>query len=113
MRSGQKIVTKIPLTELWNESGTVTDQRVRNLDVSHIIELLRTAPVQFLVADCGLKLKWIPTQQRLKFWKTVQPHIAEPRKPIYLKQFPNEIAYAASEWRGLAGECLVLLEKHH
>jgi hypothetical protein len=113
MRPDQKIITQIPLTELWDEGGTVTDQRVRNLDVSHITELLRTAAVQFVVADCGLKLKWIPTQQRLEFWKTVQPHIAEPGKPIYLKQFPDEIAYSASEWRGLAGECPVLLEKHH
>jgi len=31
----------------------------------------------------------------------------------YIKQFPNETAYTASQWCGSAGECLILLEKHH
>jgi hypothetical protein len=113
MRPEHRIVTKIPLTELWDESGTLTDERVRNLDASNIIELLRTGLVQFIVADCGLKLRWIPAQQRYEFWKTAKPQIADPVKPIYLKQFPNGTAYSASEWRGRACECFVLLETHH
>jgi hypothetical protein len=113
MRSDQKIVTRIPLTELWDASGKLTDERVRDLDTSSITELLRAGPVQFVVADCGLKLRWIPTPQRFDFWKRARPQIADPGKPIYLKQFPNETAYSASEWRGRTGECLVLLEKHH
>jgi len=69
--------------------------------------------VQFVVADCGLKLSWIPTQQQFEFWKTVRPQIADPMKPIHLEMFPNETAYTASEWRGRTGKCLILLEKHH
>lgn len=113
MRPDQRIVTKLPLTDLWDERGTLTGERVRNLDQSNLADLLRTGPVQFAVADCGLKLRWIPTQQRFEFWKAVQLQIANPLKPIYLKQFPGETAYTASEWRGLTGECLILLEKHH
>jgi hypothetical protein len=113
LRPDQRIVTKIPLTELWDESGTLTGQRVRYLDVSNLTELLRAGPVQFLVAEAGLKLRWIPTQQRFEFWKTVRPQIADPVKRIYLKQFPNETAYIASEWAGRTGECLILLERHH
>ncbi|HKW64513.1 MAG TPA: hypothetical protein VJN89_18315 [Candidatus Acidoferrum sp.] len=65
------------------------------------------------VADCGLKLKCIPTEQRFEFWKKAGQQIAHPEKPIYLKEFPNETAYIASQWLGRAGECLILLEKHH
>lgn len=113
MRADQRIVTKIPLTELWNDSGTLANKRVRYLEKSGIIELLRTCVVQFVVADCGLKLMWIPAEERFEFWKTVKRQIAEPEKPIYLRQFPNETAFIASEWRGAADECWILLEKYH
>jgi hypothetical protein len=69
--------------------------------------------MQFIVADCGVKLNWIPTHERFEFWKTARPQIAEPMKPIQLDQFPKETAYTASERRGRTGECLILLEKHH
>ena len=113
MKPGQRIVTKLPLAELWDESGTLTGDRLRNLDQSNLAELLRTAPVQFVVADCGLQLRWIPTEQRFEFWKAIRLQIADPSRPMYLKQFPNETAYMASEWRGRSGEPLILLETHH
>jgi hypothetical protein len=103
----------MPLTELWDDGGTLTGERVRNLDHADLVELLRSGPVQFLVADPGVKLRWIPIPQRYEFWKTVQLQIADPMKPIYLKQFPSETAYTASEWLGRTGERLILLEKHH
>lgn len=64
-------------------------------------------------ANCGAKLNWVPTQERFEFWKTVRRQIADPMNPIRLDRFPNETAYTASEWRGRAGERLVLLETHH
>ena len=113
MRADRRIVTKTPLTELWDENGTLTGKRVRNLDQSALLDLMRSGSVKFVVADCGLKLNWISTKKCFEFWKTVRPHIADPTKPIYLGQFPNETAYIASEWRNRAGECLILLEKYH
>jgi hypothetical protein len=104
---------KVPLTELWDDGGTLTGERVRNLDQTDLAELLRAGPVQFLVADAGLKLRWIPIPQRFEFWKTVRPQIAHPEKPIYREQPPSDTAYIASEWRGRTGECLILLEKYH
>jgi hypothetical protein len=74
---------------------------------------MQTRPVQFIVADCGMKLNWVPLHSRFEFWKTVRPQIADPSQPIYLKQFRNETAYIASQWRGNTEECLVLLETHH
>ena len=106
-------MTKLPLAELWDDGGTVIRERIRQLNTNDIAELLRVDPVQFVVADCGLKLEWIPTSQRYEIWKTVKSQIASPNKPIYLAQFPNETAYIASEWRSATGDCLILLEKHH
>jgi hypothetical protein len=103
----------MPLTELWDDEGTLVGERIRNLDESDLVELLRTRPVQFLVADAGLELRWMRTPQLFEFWKTVRPQIAHPEKPIYREQVLNETAYIASEWRGRTDECLILLEKYH
>ena len=113
LKPDQRIVTKLPLTEVWDENGTLHGGRVRHLDQNLIRELVRTGTVQFIVANCGTKLNWIAVNDRFEFWKTVRQQIADPSQPIYLKQFPNETAYIASEWHGSAGECLILLEAHH
>jgi hypothetical protein len=110
LKPDKRIVTKLPLTEMWDETGTLLGERIRHLDPNLVRELVQTDPVQFIVADCGAKLNWIPAQERFEFWKTVRPYIADPSKPITLKQFPNETAYIASQWRGSAGEWL---ETHH
>ena len=113
LRVDQRIVTRIPLTELWDENGTIASERIRSLDENTLLDLVRSGSVQFVVADCGLKLNWIPREKRFDFWKSVRPQIADPAKPIVLERFPSETAYIASEWRGRADECLVLLERHH
>ena len=103
----------MPLAEIWDDSGTLSGERIRELDQSGLRELVRSSPVQFVVADPGLKLNWIPAEKCFEFWKGVRSQIADPTKRIYLRQFPNETAYIASEWRGRPGECLILLEKVH
>ena len=103
----------MPLTETWDDSGILADKRVRNLDRSTLLELVRSGPVQFVVADPGLKLEWIPTEERFQFWKAVRHQIADPQKRIRRDGFPKEAFYIASEWRGRSGERLILLEKHH
>jgi hypothetical protein len=67
MRADQRIATKIPLTALWDESGQQTSERVRNLDQNGLKELLRAGPIQFVVADCGLKLQWVSIEQWFEF----------------------------------------------
>lgn len=115
LRPDQRIVTKLPLAELWDDQGTLTGGRIRSLHRSNLAELLRSGPVQFVMADCGSNLEWIPMDERFAFWKRIQQQIADldPHQPIRLEQFPNETPYTASQWCGRAGECVVLLEKHH
>jgi hypothetical protein len=113
LRPDQRLVTRIPLTELWDEDGILADKRIRNLDQSALLELVQSGPVRFVVADPGLKLEWIPTERRFQFWKAIKPQITDPGKRIRREDFPNQTFYTASEWRGRSGECLILLEKHH
>lgn len=113
LRPDQRIVTRLPLKELWDGTGALSGERIRSLDQSSVGELVRGGTVRFIVADCGLKLEWIPAQRQFEFWKTVRPQVADPAKPIRLEEFPGATAYVASEWRGRDGECLVVLERYH
>jgi len=115
LRPDQRIVTKLPLAELWDGEGTLMGGRICPLGQNSLAELVRTGPVLFVVADCGTHLEWKPMQERFAFWKAIQSQIADPdpHHPIRLEQFPNETAYTVSKWRGRNGECVVLLEKHH
>jgi len=40
MRSDQRIVTKLPLTELWDETGALPGERIRHLDENLIRGLI-------------------------------------------------------------------------
>jgi hypothetical protein len=96
MRPDQRIVTKLPLTELWDETGALPGERIRHLDENLIRGLMGTGQVQFI-----------------EFWKAIRPQVTDALRPIYLERLPNQTAYTASEWRGRTGECLILLETHH
>ena len=113
MRPEKRIVTKMPLTEIWDDAGAITGERIRYIDQNNVRELVRSCAVQFVVVEPGLKLDWIPIEKRFAFWKRVQPQIANRDKPLQRAEFPHEFFYIASEWRGRAAECLVLLERHH
>jgi len=113
MRPDQRIVTKLPLTELWDETGALPGERIRYVDENLIRGLMGTGQVQFIVADCGAKLNWIPMQERFEFWKVIRPQVADAGRPIHIERFPNQTAYIASEWHGRSGECLILLEMNH
>ena len=80
MRPDQRVVTKMPLTEIWDDSGTLNGERIKYLDESTLRELVGSSCVQFIVAYPGLKLDWIPTEKRFEFWKTIRPQIADPAK---------------------------------
>jgi hypothetical protein len=113
MKADQRIVVELPLTELWDETGALPGERIRQVDGNLIRGLMGTEQVQFIVANSGAKLNWIPMQERFEFWKATRPQVADALRPISLERFPNQTAYIASEWRGRTGECLILLETHH
>lgn len=112
-----RIVTQLPLPELWNEHGLVEATRERTRRRADVKSLLQSTPVQFVVADVGKHLRWIPEEDRFVFWKSdARDHIVEdPERPIDIYAYPEGYAYVASEWVGdpLAPARIVLLERYH
>ncbi|MDI1436660.1 hypothetical protein [Polyangium sorediatum] len=113
MRHG-KVVTRIPIEELWTADGALAATRLRTLDRVAIRDLLRRGPVRFVVADVGHCLRWIPPAERFDFWKRDgDPHLVETDE-IHLEDFPHRMAYLASEWTVAGDEApILLLEVYH
>ena len=109
-----KIVTQIPLVELWRDDGFTTTSRERWLAADDIASLLRVGRIQFVVADVGTPLRWISLGDCYDFWKReVQPHLAAPESKTSLDDFPGGYCYFASEWSSRDGAPIIVCERHH
>lgn len=97
-------VTRLPLTELWDQSGTRPARVLRDdLTEDDIRGLLRRGHVQFVEIRMSERPIWIPLDERFGFWKErLQPRLTQwgPEERIYTDEFP---VYVASEW-AIAGE---------
>jgi len=84
------------------------------LTTEDVRQLLSSGPVQFVIADVGLALRWIPESECFRFWKNeVKPHVA-PEAKTYLDDYPGEYFYRASEWKARKSEApIVVLKKFH
>ncbi len=104
----------MPLERLWTDEGELPATRGGALDREAIRNLLRQGPVQFVLAYGACPLRWIPLRDRFAFWKgDAAIHLAE-ADSFYLDDFPDGVAYRASEWTVPDGEApIVLLEAHH
>lgn len=108
-----KIVTRLPLRALWRDDGFSTSARGRSLRDTDILKLLASGPVQFVIADVGTILRWIPTGECRHFWKAeVKPHLAGEAR-AYLDDFPGGYCYFASQWEEESATPIVVLEKQH
>jgi hypothetical protein len=75
--------------------------------------LLTSVPIQFVIADVGATLRWIPATESLRFWKDeAKPHLASQAR-AHLAEFRDSYCYFASQWETEAGTPIVALEKHH
>lgn len=114
MDAAQRIVTRLPLHELWRGEGSVISERARLLASDDVMKLLRNGRVRFVVADVGASLLWVPTTECFEFWKgEAKPHLAKSQERIRLGEFVDGYCYIASEWVGRDTLPVVLLEKHH
>jgi hypothetical protein len=110
-----KVVTRLPLEEVWREDGLpASTQKMRLLHAQDIANLLRVGPVNFVVADIGMPLRWIDSTDCYKFWNTeIKAHLADPDQRCALDDFPGGYFYFASEWRGKEIFPIVVVERHH
>ncbi|HKX32497.1 MAG TPA: hypothetical protein VJ302_32725 [Blastocatellia bacterium] len=114
MNPRDRVVTRLPLEQLWTDDGELSATRGRRLDREAIRELLRRGLVQFVVADIGEPLRWIPPPECFTFWKTaVAAHLAE-MESFNLDDFPEGRVQVASEWSVPGAEHpVIVLEMHH
>jgi hypothetical protein len=109
-----KIVTKLPLDELWNDHEQLHAQRGQQLSGVEVTDLLRLGPIQFVVADVGEKLRWVPLAECCRFWEGVaKPHLAQPQSRIRLDDFADSYCFIASRWQIEDSTPLVVLERRH
>jgi hypothetical protein len=92
-------VTQLPLTELWDDSGTRIGRVIRDdLSEDDVRQLLRRGPVQFVEIRMSERPNWVPLEERFGFWKQrLQPRLTQwgPDGRIYSDELP---VYVASEW---------------
>lgn len=115
MHPSQRIVTRIPLTTLWDEQGQISAHRVRYVGRKEISQLIRNGST-FVVADVSYPLRWVSEQDRFTFWKVeVRDHLVpvEQLDGFYLEDYPNEYCYIASEWCRQDELPIIVLEKCH
>jgi len=114
MDAALRIVTHLPLQELWGENGFTITSRGRWLAHDDITRFLRTGPVQFVVVDVGVAPRWIEVSDCYTFWKgEAKPHLSSPKEGTPLDKFPGCYCYFASEWQSATERPLVVLERHH
>jgi hypothetical protein len=111
----KKLVTSLPLTELWTDSGPSDAMRAGRLGNADVRELLRGQPLQFVIADTGKPLVWTPEEEGFAFWKReVQPHLLWANVERYEYQdYPGQYCYAATQWVCHDGSVIILLEMYH
>jgi hypothetical protein len=108
-----RVVTQLPLCELWRDDGFSTTTRGKSLTFDDVRDFLGSGTVQFVVADVGVAPRWIPASECFDFWKDeVKPHLASGTKAA-LDGFPGWYCYFASQWEEGTTAAIVLLEKHH
>jgi hypothetical protein len=114
MDSTQRIVTCMPLTELWNNKGQLDAGRAENVGETDIVQLLRDGS-SFVVAEVGQPLRWISESDRFAFWKAeVKCRLVAPDADgFHPDDYPGNYCYVAAMWKGASSASVVVLEKHH
>ena len=114
MNIADKVVAKIPLESIWTDKKELLVKRIAYLTVKDVAQLLSNAAVQFVVADVGLKLKWIDANQRFEFWnKEAKRHIVDSVNKFELASFVGNYVYVASWWEAPDEAPIITLEKYH
>jgi len=109
-----KIVTHLPIRELWRKDGFTTTSRGRSLSKNEITQLLQAGTVQFAVVDVGLPPLWIAINDCYRFWRDeAKSHLPSAGSKVVLSQQPDGYCYFASEWDSETTAPIVVLEKHH
>lgn len=112
MNPADRVVTQLPLTELWDEHGSVPGRRGRWVSRPEIKAALRDRDAELVILDIGHKPYWVRGSARFDWWKNeLAAHLIETERR-YLEELPDGYGYFAAEWLG-APRRIVLFEKVH
>jgi hypothetical protein len=112
----KRIVTRMPLVELWTHEGApFPATRVRWLVSSEAHDLVKQRPdLDLVVARGGERIQWLYGDEKWTFWKEeLKGRIADPEGPIYREDFEDELYYLVSEWAAPGIERPILLAEKH
>ncbi len=111
----QHIVTSLPIQEVWGPEGRLALRRGEELDRSAVEVLLRRDPVQFVVANIGSPLEWVPLAKSRQFWRgDAAERLLGPKETGRLDDFAGSYYYRAQSWLDEEGSvALVVLEMNH
>jgi hypothetical protein len=109
-----RIVTRTPLTELWDSKGVLDARRAENGGENDIVRLLGDGS-SFVVAAVGQPLRWISESDRFDFWKVeVKCRLVAPETDEFrLDDYPGNYCYVAAMWKCASTPAVIVLEVHH
>jgi hypothetical protein len=109
-----RVVTRLPLEELWDDSGVIAAHRARDLNADGVREALRTG-TKAAVANIGDPLRWLHGLALFDWWKAeAAPRLLDPNAPAWrLELMPGHRGWLAAEWRLLDGALVLAFEAIH
>ena len=114
MDPAKRIVTRLPLTELWNSAGIVDARRVGDIGKADIVRLLQDGS-SLVVAHVGQPLLWIADEDRFTYWKAeISCHlVGAGAVGFYLQDYPDHYCYVAAMWECASSTHVIVVEKRH
>ncbi len=116
MDPADRVVTRLPLSELFDKAGPVSARRLHQLDERGVRDRLRDPSTRFVVARGSEPLVWLNSgEETFGFWKTeVRPRLWPPEQfGVFLEELPGERAWVASLWALEGHASVVVFEEHH
>jgi hypothetical protein len=109
-----RIVTRLPLDELWDRDGLVSASRMRTLSRIQVVEFLRSG-AGGAIADIGEPLRWLAGNELFAWWKDeAKPRLLDPAEDVWsVEDLPDKRGWLASEWELAEATKLVLFEAFH
>jgi hypothetical protein len=114
MKQTERIVTRIPLDELWTVSAILEYKRLDYLTERQVKELVLKGAIAIAEASCGLKLSWILPDNAFKYFKSqIKGRVVHDPDRIILDDYEDKWCYLASLWVDAKSQKVILLETYH
>ncbi len=114
MKYRRTTISKIPVEFLIKGDTILQSKRQKYLSRNELSEILKKECVQFVIANLGEQFIWLELEKCFSDWKeNIQAQVVEEVDGFSLEDYPNGIAYVASEWRNNDDMRIILLETFH